>query len=100
MANTDDARPKYRSELGIIADILDAISSSGRQGINVSAVSRIANVSYNTINQKCQKLASVGFVESQKNSNKTIYFITPSGFEFLQRLRGFTETIRSMNIRC
>ncbi len=96
----DDARPKYRSELGIIADILDAIASSGRQGINVSAVSRIANVSYNTINQKCQKLASVGFVESQRIVTRQYTLSHHQASSFLERLRGFTETIRSMNIRC
>jgi predicted transcriptional regulator len=99
LASTDAAK-KYRSELGIISDILDTIAASGRQGINVSAIARAANVSYNTINQKCQKLVDAGFVDSQKSKNKTIYFITPSGIEFLERLRGFTEAIRAMDIRC
>ncbi len=92
-------KPKYRSEIGIIVDMLDVIASSGRQGINVSAISRIANVSYNAINQKCQKLVAAGFIELQKTRKKSIYFITPPGIEFFERLRKFTDTMKAMNIR-
>lgn len=92
-------KPKYRSEIGIIVDMLDVIASSGRNGINVSAISRMANVSYNAINQKCQKLIAAGFVELQKTKKQSTYFITPSGIEFFEHLRKFTDTMKVMNIR-
>lgn len=92
-------KPKYRSEIGIIVDMLGVIASSGRHGINVSAISRMANVSYNAINLKCQKLVAAGFVELYKTKNKTMYSITPSGIEFFEKLQKFTDTMREMNIR-
>lgn len=84
----------------MIVDMLGVIASSGRGGVNVSAISRMANVSYNTINPKCQKLVSAGFIELQKTKKKSTYFITPSGIEFFEGLHKFTDTMRKMNIRC
>jgi predicted transcriptional regulator len=92
-------KPKYRSELGIILDILDLLSSGGQNGIIVSVISRIANVSYNSVNERCQKLVGGGLVRSVKNRKNHRYIITENGIEFLAKLRQFTNEIKSMNIR-
>jgi predicted transcriptional regulator len=84
-------KPKYRSELGIILDILDLLSSEGQNGVIVSTISRIANVSYNSVNERCQKLVDGGLVRSVKNRKNHRYIITESGIEFLVKLRQFTN---------
>jgi len=92
-------KPKYRSELGIILDILDLLSSEGQNGVIVSTISRIANVSYNSVNERCQKLVDGGLVRSIKNRKNHRYIITEDGIEFLVKLRQFTNQIKAMNIR-
>jgi predicted transcriptional regulator len=89
----------YRSEVGIMLDMLDAVSRSGREGIVVSAIVRMANVSYNSVNEKCQKLKDAGLIGSSSDGKNTVYFLTEKGLVFFEQLRQFTETIRSMNIR-
>lgn len=93
------SKTQYRSEIGIMLDMLDAVSRSGRSGIVVSAIARIANVSYNSVNEKCQKLKDAGLIESSKNGKNTVYMLTEKGIAFFGQLRQFTDTVRSMNIR-
>jgi predicted transcriptional regulator len=92
-------KPKYRSELGIVLDILDLLSSEGQNGVIVSTISRIANVSYNSVNERCLKMVSGGLVRSVKNKKNHRYIITEDGMEFLANLRQFTDRIKAMNIR-
>ena len=93
------AKQQYRSEIGILGDILGVIADSGRNGVAISTVSRMANVSYNSINEKCQKLVDASLVESVRNGRGCIFFITEKGIDFLGQLRKFTDSMKSMNIR-
>lgn len=93
-------KPKYRSELGIVLEILTLLASSGQQGVIVSTITRMANVSYNSVNERCQKLVDGGLVILARDGNKCRYTITEKGTEFLARLREFTDLIQSVNIRC
>jgi len=56
-----------RSQMGIIGDILDVTIQGGREGVNISTVSRKANLSYYAVLDKCEKLISAGLVKSIKN---------------------------------
>lgn len=93
------AKQQYRSEIGVISDILGVIIDSGRNGIIISAVSRMANVSYNSVNEKCQKLIDADLVKFTKNGRVCTFFITEKGISFFEQLRRFTDTMRAMNIR-
>lgn len=99
-ANITSARPKYRSELGIALEILSLLASNGLHGVSVSAISRVANVSYNSTNSICGKLKTGGLVRSAKTGRNHRYTITESGREFLGRLRRFVDEVRSVDIRC
>jgi predicted transcriptional regulator len=92
-------KPKYRSELGIILDILVLLSSGGRNGVIVSTISRIANVSYNSVNERCQKLVNGDLVRSVKSRKNHRHIITEDGVEFLEKSRKFTDEIKAMNVR-
>src|SRR5690348_17897244 len=64
--NTSMSKQQYRSEMGIIADILGVTMDGGTQGVIVSAISRRANLSHYAVLEKCQKLIDAGLVESMK----------------------------------
>ena len=57
------SKQQYRSEMGIMGDILDVTADGGRDGIIVSAISRKANLSHYAVLDKCEKLVEAGLVE-------------------------------------
>lgn len=93
------AKQQYRSEIGIIRDILGIIAESGRSGVIISAISRMANVSYNSVNVKCQKLVEANLVESVKDGRICTFFITERGVAFFEQICRFTDMMRAANIR-
>ncbi len=94
------SRQQYRSELGMISDILSVIMYGGRQGAIISSIARRANLSHNAVTEKCQKLINAGLVESSSNDRNHIFVITEKGIQFFQHLQKFTETVQSIKIRC
>lgn len=93
------AKQQYRSEIGTISDILSVITDSGKNGIIISAVSRMTNVSYKALNEKCQKLIDANLVKSVKDGRICTFFITEKGVIFFEQLCKFTDMMKSMNIR-
>lgn len=93
------AKQQYRSEIGIMHDILRIIAESGRDGAIISAVSRMANVSHNSVNAKCQKLVDANLIESVKDSRGCTFFITEQGVTFFGQLCKFTDMLKSASIR-
>jgi len=64
------SKQQYRSEMGIMGDILGVTMDGGRSGVIVSAISRKANLSHYAVLDKCEKLVSAGLVETIKNDRK------------------------------
>lgn len=93
------SKQQYRSEMGIMSDILDVTMEAGRSGVIVSAISRKANLSHYAVLDKCEKLASAGLVESVRNDRNRIYLITEKGLQFFQEFRRFQSLVESMNLR-
>lgn len=91
------AKQQYRSEIGILSDILSIIADSGRSGVMISNISRAANVSHGSVNEKCQKLIDADLVV--RDGKGRTFFITDKGAVFLEQLHRFTEIMKSMNIR-
>ena len=56
------SKQQYRSEMGIMGDILDVTADGGRDGIIVSAISRKANLSHYAVLDKCEKLIEADVV--------------------------------------
>lgn len=94
----DTVRGKYRSEVGIVADMLCAIVDYGRCGATMSEITRAAHVSHSSASKKIQKLVDAGIVGSC-NSQGCRFTITERGVAFLEQFLRFTDTIRKMNIR-
>ncbi|HEY8109869.1 MAG: winged helix DNA-binding protein [Thaumarchaeota archaeon] len=93
------SKQQYRSEMGIMGDILDVAMEGGRQGTIVSAISRRANLSHYAVIEKCEKLSSAGLVESVRTDKNRLYTITEKGLQFVQEFRRFQSVLDSMNLR-
>lgn len=93
------SKQQYRSEMGIMGDILDITMEGGRGGVIVSAISRKANLSHYAVLDKCEKLVTAGLIESIKNDRNRIYLITEKGLLFFREFRRFQAIVESMNLR-
>jgi len=93
------SKQQYRSEMGIMGDILDVTMDGGREGVIISAISRKANLSHYAVLDKCAKLVTAGLVDSVKNDRNRLFMITEKGLEFFQEFRRFQDLVESMNLR-
>lgn len=90
---------QYRSEMGIIADILGVAMDCGAQGAIISSVARRANLSHYAVLDKCQKLIDAELVKSTKDNRNRIFIITEKGIRFFQEFQRFQTLIQSVNLR-
>ncbi|HSF28362.1 MAG: winged helix-turn-helix domain-containing protein [Nitrosopumilaceae archaeon] len=93
------SKQQYRSEMGIIADILGVTMDGGTQGVIVSAISRRANLSHYAVLDKCQKLIDAGLVDSMKDNRNRLFVITEKGIKFFQEFQKFQSLVQAMNLR-
>jgi len=93
------SKQQYRSEMGIIADILGVTMDGGIQGVIVSAISRRANLSHYAVLEKCQKLIEAGLVESMRAERNRIFRITEKGIRFFQEFQRFQNIVQGLNLR-
>ena len=93
------SKQQYRSEMGIIADILGVAMDGGTQGVIVSAISRRANLSHYAVLEKCQKLIDAGLVESMKDNRNRLFVITEKGIRFFQEFQRFQTIVQTLNLR-
>jgi predicted transcriptional regulator len=93
------SKQQYRSEMGIIADILGVTMDGGLQGVIISAISRRANLSHYAVLEKCQKLIDAGLVESMKDDRNRLFKITEKGIRFFQEFQRFQGVVQGLNLR-
>ena len=93
------SKQQYRSEMGIISDILGVAMDCGKQGAIISSISRRANLSHYTAVEKCKKLVDFGLIESESDTRTRTYVITEKGVQFFQELQKFIEIIQNIKIR-
>lgn len=93
------SKQQYRSEMGIISDILRVTMECGRQGAIISYIARSANLSHYTAIEKCQKLIDFGLMESSSKKKNRIYIITEKGLQFFQEMQKFIAIAQVVKIR-
>ena len=93
------SKQQYRTEMGIIGDILRVIVNGGRKGVIVSKLSLKANVSYYAAIDKCEKLISAGLVKLVKNDKNRVYIATESGIKFFQEFQNFQFITGTLKLR-
>src|SRR6267143_7021817 len=90
---------QYRSEMGIIAEILGVAMDYGVQGAIISTIARRANLSHYAVLDKCQKLIDAELVKSTKDNRNRIFIITEKGIKCFQEFQRFQILIQSVNLR-
>ena len=93
------SKQQYRSELGTISDILSATMEGGKNGIIISTICRMANLSHYIATEKCRHLVDVGLIEQLSSEQNRIFSITEKGIRFYQELQQFKENIQEIKIR-
>ena len=93
------SKQQYRSEMGIISDILGVTMDCGKQGAIISSISRRANLSHYTATEKCKKLVDFGLINSINDERNRTYIITEKGIHFFQELQKFIEIVQAVKIR-
>ena len=95
----DMSKQQYRSEMGIMGDILDVTMDGVQRGVIVSAISRKANLSHYAVLDKCEKLINAGLMQSERSDRNRLFKITEKGLDFIQEFQKFQNLIESMNLR-
>jgi len=93
------SKQQYRSEMGIMGDILDVTMDGGQTGVIVSAISRKANLSHYAVLDKCEKLINAGLMKQERLDRNRLFRITEKGLDFIQEFQKFQNLIESMNLR-
>jgi predicted transcriptional regulator len=93
------SKSQYRSEMGIISDILRVIIDCGRQGEIISSIARKANLSHYTAIEKCQKLVGFGLMECIINKKIQSFIITEKGIQFFHEMEKFIDIVQAAKIR-
>ena len=93
------SKQQYRSEMGIISDVLGVTMDCGKQGAIISSISRRANLSHYTAIEKCQKLVDFGLIESVNGKKSRTFVITEKGIQFFREMQKFIEIVQAVKIR-
>ncbi|MDC8452246.1 MAG: transcriptional regulator [Candidatus Nitrosotalea sp.] len=93
------SKQQYRSEMGIISDILCVMMDCGRQGVMISTLARRANLSHYAAIEKCQKLADFGLLEHVNIERNRTFIITEKGIRFFQEMQKFIAIVQAVKIR-
>ena len=66
----------YRNRVKIVGDVLRIADESGMSGVNLTALLRRANLSYNRLANVSVKLLQAGLIDEQVQEGQRIYVIT------------------------
>lgn len=96
MAGSDGAmtRRKYRSQAGIILDILEALEHKGP--LNITKLMYYGNLPYDRLRETLSKLISQELI-TQCDESK--YCLTPKGREALRKLREVRGLLESLGYK-
>lgn len=92
-------KQQYRSEIGIISEILEITMEYGMQGTIISSIARRANLSHYTAMEKCQKLMNFGLMESREEKKSRYFIITEKGIKFYHEMQKFLQVAQEIKIR-
>lgn len=93
-------KQQYRSEIGIVSEVLQIAMDHGVQGTIISSIARRANLSHYTAMEKCQKLINFGLMESREDKKSRYFIVTEKGIHFYHEMQKFLEIAQEIKIRC
>lgn len=92
-------KQQYRSELGIVSEVLQVTMDCGTQGAIISSIARRANLSHYTAMEKCQKLIDFGLMEPRIDKKSRSFVVTEKGIQFYHEMQKFLEIAQEIKIR-
>ena len=92
-------KKQYRTEIGIVGDILGVAANGGVGGVLVSQITRSANLSHYAALAKCDKLVDAGLVQYNRNGRCRVFMITEKGRAFVHELEKFKDLADNLNLR-
>ena len=92
-------KQQYRSELGIISEVLQITMDCGMQGAIISSIARRANLSHYTAMEKCQKLIDFELMGLRIDKKSRSFVITEKGIQFYHEMQKFLEIAQEIKIR-
>lgn len=97
MKNNIRIKSRYRSQAGIVYDILETLYQEG-----YSLPTRLmygARLPYDRLKQLLSKLEESGLIEKEVIEGKTYYKLTPKGYQALEELRRVRNLLEQIGIR-
>jgi predicted transcriptional regulator len=94
---TDRAKAKYRSQMKIFADMLEAIESDGGKALPTRIMFK-ANLSYDRLEKYLSDLMQLGLVEELRDGDKVVYGLTGKGVDYLVEFRRVMEFAKAFGI--
>jgi len=94
---TDRAKAKYRSQMKILADMLEAIESEGGRALPTRIMFR-ANLSYDRLERYLSDLVQLGLVEELRDGDKVAYGLTGKGVNYLVEFRRVVDFAKAFGI--
>lgn len=92
-------KKQYRTEIGIVGDILGVAANGGVGGVLVSQITRSANLSHYAALAKCDKLVDAGLVQYNRSGRCKVFMITEKGRAFVHELEKFKDLADNLNLR-
>ena len=94
------AKQQYRTEIGMLSDVLNVVMNHGRQGAIISSIGREANLSHDAAIGKCKRLEEAGLLEPSSDGRNRTFAVTEKGIQFFEQLQKFLEIVHEVKIRC
>ena len=89
-------KKKYRSRLGIVLDILEAIHEL--EYASVTEIITYANIPYNRLKKILDRLLKKGYIDVMEEQNKKIYTLKPAGYKLMNELRKIKELMTDLGL--
>jgi predicted transcriptional regulator len=94
---TGRAKAKYRSQMKILADMLEAIEADGGKALPTRIMFK-ANLSYDRLERHLSDLRQLGLVEEMEDGGKVVYGLTSKGVDYLVEFRRVVQFAKAFGI--
>ena len=88
----------YRNSYQITEDILDNVTRSGQNGIQVTTLVRKSNLSYSRLISFVNKLTSSGLINKVEVEGKNVFIVTDKGRVYLDEYKKFSTITESFGL--
>ncbi len=89
---------KYRTNMQIMAQVLDKMQDAGSQGLIISRLTQKANLSHDRLISLTNNLIGSGLITKIQFDGRNCYVITEKGMVFLSEYQKFYEFANSFGL--